>query len=147
MRKWSLSLIILTEIFFPKRHISTSWAISWLKVEESRSWHVCIFLYYIFVQLFLKNSLGTWLCDIIYSWLIELFWLSRLGLQNTPTAFLQWGKTPQTNVLDMTLNNLKVKLRYSWVLGKCDVPLHCHRFLVHSDPKWHHVIGFYLLVK
>ena len=31
---------------------------------------------------------------------------SRLGLQNTPTAPLQRGKTPPTSFLDMTLNNL-----------------------------------------
>ena len=31
---------------------------------------------------------------------------SRLGLQNTPTASLQKGKTPQTSILDMTLKTL-----------------------------------------
>ena len=35
-------------------------------------------------------------------------WLSRLGLKNTHTAFLQKGKTPPPlmSVLDMALNNL-----------------------------------------
>ena len=35
-------------------------------------------------------------------------WLSRLGLQNTPTASLQRDKTSPMSVLDMTLNNLMV---------------------------------------
>ena len=30
-------------------------------------------------------------------------WPCRLGLQNTPTASLQRGKTPPTSVLDMTI--------------------------------------------
>ena len=34
-----------------------------------------------------------------------------LGLQNTPTASRQKGKIPTVSVLDMTLNNLKVKLQ------------------------------------
>ena len=38
-------------------------------------------------------------------------WLNRLGLQNTLTASLQIGKTPLTNVLHMTLNNLIVRLQ------------------------------------
>ena len=32
--------------------------------------------------------------------------LSRLGLENTPTASLQRDKTPPTCALDLTLNNL-----------------------------------------
>ena len=38
-------------------------------------------------------------------------WPSQLGLQNTLTASLQRGKLPPTNVLDMTLNNLMVRLQ------------------------------------
>ena len=38
-------------------------------------------------------------------------WPSRLGLQNTLTASLQRGKTPSTSVLDLTLNNLMVRLQ------------------------------------
>ena len=39
----------------------------------------------------------------VYTW-TQICLPSRLVLQNTPTAFLQIGKTPSTNVLDMTLN-------------------------------------------
>ena len=35
----------------------------------------------------------------------------HMGLQNTPTQSLQRGKTPPTSVLDMTLNNLMVRLQ------------------------------------
>ena len=35
---------------------------------------------------------------------LYLIWPSRPGLQDTPTAFLQRGKTPSTSVLIMTLN-------------------------------------------
>ena len=38
-------------------------------------------------------------------------WLGWLGPQNTPTASLQRSKTPPTSVLDMTLNNLMVKIQ------------------------------------
>ena len=41
---------------------------------------------------------------------VDILWASRLGLQNTPTAYLQTGKIPPTGVLGMTLNNLMVKL-------------------------------------
>ena len=36
-------------------------------------------------------------------------WPGQLGLQNTPTASLQRGKTSLTSVLDMMLNNLMVR--------------------------------------
>ena len=39
------------------------------------------------------------------------FWPCRVGLQNTPTAFLQRVKIPPTGVLDITLNNLMVRLQ------------------------------------
>ena len=38
-------------------------------------------------------------------------WPSWLGLQNTLTASLQRGKTPPTSHLDLTLNNLMVRLQ------------------------------------
>ena len=38
-------------------------------------------------------------------------WSTELGLQNTPTASLQRGKTPLTVVLDMTLNKLMAELQ------------------------------------
>ena len=37
--------------------------------------------------------------------------VSWLGLSITPTAHLQRGKIPATSVLDMTLNNLMVRLQ------------------------------------
>ena len=41
-----------------------------------------------------------------------------------------------TSVLDMTLNNLMVRLQQCWSFGECGVPLHCHRAQVHSGPEW-----------
>ena len=41
-------------------------------------------------------------------------WSSRVGLQNTPTASLQRGKTLPTSVLDMILNNLMLELWEMW---------------------------------
>ena len=38
-------------------------------------------------------------------------WPSQLEVQNISTALLQRGKTPPTSVLDMTLNNLMVRLQ------------------------------------
>ena len=49
---------------------------------------------------------------------------------------LCWGVKPlPTCVLDMTLNNLMVKLKWCWNLGECGAPRHCHRFQIHSGPK------------
>ena len=41
----------------------------------------------------------------------KYLWPRWLGLQNTLTASLQRGKTPSMSVLDMTLNNLIVRLQ------------------------------------
>ena len=41
----------------------------------------------------------------------NVHWPSQLKLQNTPTASLQRGKTPSTNVLDMTLSKMMVRLQ------------------------------------
>ena len=56
------------------------------------------------------------------------------GMRNTPS--LQRGKSPTTSVLDVTLNNLMVKLQWCWSFGECGVPLHCHRSQVHSGLEW-----------
>ena len=42
------------------------------------------------------------------------------GVVNTPTAPLQRGETPHlpTSVLDMTLNNLKVRFQQCWSFGE-----------------------------
>ena len=47
------------------------------------------------------------------------------GVENMLTASLQRSKTPlpPTIILDMTLNNLMVRLQ-SWNSGECEVPLH-----------------------
>ena len=59
--------------------------------------------------------------------------LNRLGLQNTPTVSLQKRQEPHPiSVLDMTLNNLMIRLQ-SWSVGECRVPLHCHCSQGHSD--------------
>ena len=49
---------------------------------------------------------GLFCCDIINKW-----WLSWLGVQNTPTASLQKGKISLTSVLDITSNNLMVRFQ------------------------------------
>ena len=61
---------------------------------------------------------------------------SQLGLQNTLTAPLKRGKTPLMSVLDMTLNNLMVRIQQCWSFGECGVPLHCHCSRDHSGPEW-----------
>ena len=45
------------------------------------------------------------------------------------------GKTLPTSVLDMTQNNLMLRLQ-SWSSGKSEVRLHCHGSQVHSNPEW-----------
>ena len=61
---------------------------------------------------------------------------------------LCWGEDhPSMSVLDMTLNNLKVRFHWCWGFGECKIPLHCHCSQVHSGPEWLHLIGSYLWVK
>ena len=51
-------------------------------------------------------------------------WPSQLGLQKTPTASLQRSKTPPMSVLDMTQNNLMVRLQVMLELwGMWNTPL------------------------
>ena len=47
-----------------------------------------------------------------------------------------------TNVLDKVLNNLMMRK-----FGECGVPFHWHHSQVHSEPKWQHQVGLFLLVK
>ncbi len=63
------------------------------------------------------------------------------GLQNTPTASVQRGKTPSRSVLDMTLNNQMMRLHGS------QVPLHCHYSQFHSGLRQQQLIGSYFWVK
>ena len=60
------------------------------------------------------------LCTSTLRIMTETYWPSWLGLQNTLTASLQRGKTPQTSVLNMILNNLMERLQY-W-------GMHCSQF-------------------
>ena len=56
--------------------------------------------------MFKKSSL----IDIVLL-ISKKMWPSFLGLQKIPTDSLQRGKIPATSVLDMTLNNLMVRLQ------------------------------------
>ena len=51
---------------------------------------------------------------------------SRLGVQNTPTVSLQRSTTPPASVLDMTVNNLMVRLQHCRSFGVHGEPLYCH---------------------
>ena len=53
-----------------------------------------------------------------------------------PTASLQRGKPPPMSVLDMTLNNLMVRLQWCRGFGEYSAPLHCHCSQVHSGSEW-----------
>ena len=64
----------------------------------------CVFLKSGFILLF--HCYHVYLLFNPYS-----LWPSRLGMLNTPTASLQRGKTPPTNVLIVTQNNLIVRLQ------------------------------------
>ena len=41
---------------------------------------------------------------------------------------------PPTSILDMTLNNLMVRLQDCWTFGKCGMPFHCYCSQAYSDP-------------
>ena len=75
------------------------------------------------------SSFSKFVCEGIrcpVGWGCRIHWL-HLGRGVRP---------PQTNVLDMTLNNLMVRFQQCWSFGECGVPLHCHRSQVYSGPEW-----------
>ena len=96
------------------------------------------FLQYLFFSFFYYIFFLSFIFFKTYSSFLSAFslftWPSRLGLQNTPSASLKRSKTPPTSVLDMTLNNLIVRLQGCWGFEECWVPLHCHRSQVLSGP-------------
>ena len=85
-------------------------------------------------------------------------WHNWQSLNQIITSPVGWGcriyrlhlcrrvRHPLTNVLDMTLNHLIVRLQLSR-FGECGVLFHCHCSQVYPDPEWLHLIGFYLWVK
>ena len=52
---------------------------------------------------------------------------------NMLIVFLHRCKTPRTSVLDMIFKHLTGKCQFG-SFGKYGLPLHCHNYLVHSDP-------------
>ena len=66
-----------------------------------------------------------WQCVCVCDYIHTLTHTNRklpswLELKNTLTTSLQRGNTPPKSVLDMTLNNLMVRLQ-SWKFGECGV--------------------------
>ena len=55
-----------------------------------------------------KNTIFIY---VLITSLQDYTWFSQLGLQTPLTASLQRGKTPTMSVLDMTQNNLMVRLQ------------------------------------
>ena len=53
--------------------------------------------------------------------------------QNTSTASLQKGKTSPMSVLNMTLNNLVMRLHECWSFKECRVPLYCYIGVIATD--------------
>ena len=45
-------------------------------------------------------------------------------------------KHSTTSVLDMTLNNLMVRLQKCWSFEKCGIPLHCRHSWIHYSLEW-----------
>ena len=82
-------------------------------------------------------------CNVCVFFVFHVY-IQYIWPQNTLTASLYCGKTPPTSVLDMTLNNLMVRLHYCWIFGECWVPPQCHCSQVHSDPEWLHLIDLWI---
>ena len=57
-----------------------------------------------------ENDRATWRYSPHFVYFHFVPWPSRLEQQNTPTAFLQRGKTTLTGVLNMTVNKASVML-------------------------------------
>ena len=59
---------------------------------------------------------------------------------------LQRSSSPPMSVLDMTQNNLMVRLQEFWSFGECGVPRYCHHSKVHSDLESWQLISYYLWI-
>ena len=105
-------------------------------------YHSTLYIYiyiYISLLLFWFGIISQWL-SWVEGWkqrgqYFTLYANIKLGLLNILIVSLQMGKTPQTIVLDMTLNYLMVRLQ-SWSFGGCRIHFHCHCSQVHSDSEW-----------
>ena len=45
-----------------------------------------------------------------------------------------------------TKHQLMVRLQF-WRSGDCGIPFHCYYTLVHSNPDWEYLLGYYLWIK
>ena len=101
--EWYLLYIyIYIYIYIYRKHTCNGYCDGkWTWWPEFKSWTR------VFAFLIARIPLGR-----VWTWLFfpQLVWPSQLRLQNTLTAYLQRGRTPPISVLDMTLNNLIVRL-------------------------------------
>ena len=72
---------------------------------------------------------------------------SRLGLKNTPIAILQEDKNSPNKCPGYNSKQSDGEIPVMLELWGMQVPLCCHRYLVHSGPEWEHLIESYLWVK
>ena len=70
--------------------------------------------------------------EIVYCNMQDTRWGSFTLLKRSSWCILQPQPNGQTNVLDMALHHLMIRLKSQSFL-ECGVPLHCHYSLVHSD--------------
>ena len=99
-------------IVFKDMHIDTGNTHTFVSVEFSRSY-------------FFWQKVKMCICPV--SWGCKIHWLHLCRGVRLP---------PPTSVLDMTLNSLMGRFQQCWSFGECGVPLHCHRFQVHSGSAW-----------
>ena len=92
--------------------VSVSFLVQWLyrSGTDSHQAPSTPYLHYLNLDLYISiNDIEHSLFKIYH--LPNKLWLGCLGLENTPTASLQRGKTSSMRVLDMTLNNPMVRLQ------------------------------------
>ena len=100
------------------------------KVKHFFSCHLIFFPYCNWLHSFLSLF-----CNFVFRQhnihIISVHSVGAVGYTNCIQA--EGLSPPLTNVLDMTLNNLIVRLQ-SWSFRECWVHFHCHCFQAHSGP-------------
>ena len=135
-KKWEKWMNDVAYQFFSHTHTHThTHTYIYIHWERGRKTKENTLIYYFFIKAIVHYH------DCLHSKLELDIYLELY----TPTASLQGDKTPTpTNVLDMKINHLMVRLQ-PWSFEEYGVPFHCHWFLVHSDMEY--MLGSHLWVK
>ena len=106
-------------------HMMGTWSTSEGKMINTKHWYFIIHDWIIITVIGCKPISSRLITIHMEAASLRLSLFSKLGLQNSPSAPLQKGKTPYQCAGYDTKFHLMVRLQ-SWKFGGCGLLLHCH---------------------